>query len=104
AARLALPARDLERDADQVAGLHRGDGIPDVRHLPDALMAERVRPSDGRESLDEGDVDVAGRERPRVDEGLAVALQLRVRGVAPLELALLDERACAHVCTPPPSV
>src|SRR5262249_33164089 len=95
-----LTARDLEGDADQVAGLDRLHRVADLGHLCDALVAEREGPGDRRQALYERDVDVAGGERHRLDDRLAVALEGRVGRVAPLELAPLDELERSHAGTP----
>ena len=73
-ARLALAARDLERDDHAVAGGHRRHRGPDLDHLGDAFVAERVRSGQRVSPAEHSDVEVAHRHGERSDDRGAVRI------------------------------
>ncbi len=70
--------------------------VADLGDLGDALVPEWERPLDRRGAADDSGVEIAGGERDRVDNRLAVPLELWVRGLPPLQLPLLDEVQLLH--------
>ena len=77
-------------------GVEGGDGVADVDHLGDALVAEGELASDGSDARGPAQVEVAGRDGERADDRLAVALDPRLADVPPLELPGLDEGQLLH--------
>jgi hypothetical protein len=82
--------------SDQISWLEGGHAVADHGHLRDALVAHRERAVPGHVPAHDVAVDVAGSDRERADEGLAVALQRGLGDVVPLEPAGPDERELAH--------
>ena len=68
----ALSARDLEGDADELAGRQRADRIPELHHFRHALVADRERRLKGRVSADDERVEIARRDRDRPHERGAI--------------------------------
>ena len=70
--------------------------LTDLGHLGDEFVAERKGPGEGRSALDDRRVEVAGGDGEGTDQDLGVALQLRIRRLAPLDRTRFDEGQLAH--------
>jgi hypothetical protein len=95
-ARLAGAAGDLERHDHPVADLDRRDPVPDGDHVGHALVAERVRARQRVDALEDPDVEVAGGDGDRPDEGGAVG-QLGLGRLLPVEGPRTVEDEALHV-------
>jgi hypothetical protein len=96
AAAVALAARDLERDDDEVA---RRDGLhvaADGEHLGDALVPHRDRHRQRRPAGRHRAVEVARRDRDRPHQRLPPVLEIRLRHVLPRQLAGSGQNQLAH--------
>jgi hypothetical protein len=97
AAAVAAPARDLERDADRVAGHDRAHLVADRDDLGDALVPDRDRGRVGRLAANRRLIEVAERDRDRPHERLAGAAELRLGHVPPFDPPRLGVGQLAHL-------
>jgi hypothetical protein len=105
AAAIAHPAADQRRHDHQVAWPDAAYAIADAEHLSHALVADRVRVAERASPEDRDPVDVARRRGDGPHERLAVAAQLRLWCVAPLEQPGPDKHQLPHIgCHPLSSI
>ena len=91
-----MPAADLKRDDDTVAGLDAPHGIPDGDDLANALVAHGVSGRHRQPAFGDRHVEVAARHQQRPDDSLLRRRDLGLGGLPPGIVAGLLEHQLLH--------